>query len=377
MSNEEIVGATRLSSAHSLSSQHSAQRAPTRSTRTGPTWAEADLDRAWQAMARATHVLIPTHVNTDGDGVSSSLAMAEIARWANPAVRVTTCIPDGKLPPTLDFIPGVETMARFTGLPLPLDDVDLIIAPDVPEVRRFGPLYEAYQALFARVPTIIIDHHVARGEEPAIARFIDTSVIAVDSLIVRLCAQWGVPMTPLLATLLLIGITSDSSSFMRVEGNGAPTFRMLADLCDAGADITRVMDGLRRRKTPGMVAIWGALLSRATWTRHVLWTEVTPELLIETGADESDGEGLINWLVGTRGVGVAVIFYQGQGSWRASLRSTTPAVDVAAFARRYGGGGHVQASGCTFTGDIPERDAFLAALVEYTEAGIGSRAYSI
>ena len=116
------------------------------------------------------------------------------------------------------------------------------------------------------MPTIIVDHHVPRGVEPAIARFIDTSVIAVDSLIVRLCAQWGVPMTPLLATLLLTGITSDSSSFLRVEGNGAPTFRMIADLCDAGADITLVMDGLCRRKTPGMVAIWGALLSRATWT---------------------------------------------------------------------------------------------------------------
>jgi phosphoesterase RecJ-like protein len=331
------------------------------------------VDRAWEAMARATHVLIPTHVNTDGDGISSSLAMAEIVRVANPAARVTTCIPDGKLPPMLDFIPGVQTMALYTGLPLPLDDVDLIIAPDVPEVRRFGPLYEAYQSLFTRVPVIIVDHHVPRGDEAAIARFIDTSVIAVDSLIVRLCAQWGVPMTPLLATLLLIGISSDSSSFMRVEGNGAPTFRMLADLCEAGADYAGVMDGLRRSKTPGMVAVWGALLARATWVQHVLWTEVTPGLLVELGADESAGEGVVNWIVGTRGVGAAAIFYRGQGSWRASLRSTTPAVDVAAFARRYGGGGHVMASGCTFAGGASERDAFLAALVEYTEAGLARR----
>jgi phosphoesterase RecJ-like protein len=78
----------------------------------------------------------------------------------------------------------------------------------------------------------------------------------------------------------------------------------------------------------------------------------------------------VNWIVGTRGVGAAVIFYQGQGSWRASLRSTTPAVDVAAFARQYGGGGHVMASGCTFAGGLPERDAFLAALIAYTEAGL-------
>ena len=324
-------------------------------------------------MARARHVLIPTHVNTDGDGVSSALAMAAIVRVANPSATVTTCIPDGRLPPLLDFIPGVETMARYVGLPLPLDDVDLIIAPDVPEVRRFGPLYEAHRDLFARVPVIIVDHHVPRGEEPAIARFIDTSVIAVDSLIVRLCAQWGVPITSLLATLLLTGMTSDSGSFMRVEGNGAPTFRTIADLCDAGGDITLVMDGLRHRKTPGMVAAWGALLSRATWIGHLLWTEMTPAVLAETGADESDGEGVINWLVGTRGVGAAAIFYQMGGGWRFSLRSTTPAVDVAAFARRYGGGGHVQASGGTFAGGIAERDTFLQALAAYTDAGLRTK----
>ena len=59
-------------------------------------------------MASARHVLIPTHVNTDGDGISSALAMAEIVRVANPAAKVTTCIPDGRLPPTLDLIPGVR-----------------------------------------------------------------------------------------------------------------------------------------------------------------------------------------------------------------------------------------------------------------------------
>lgn len=323
-------------------------------------------------MAAARHVLIPTHVNTDGDGVSSALAMAAIVHVANPAAKVTTCIPDGKLPPMLDFIPGITTMARYTGQPLPLDDVDLIIAPDVPEVRRHGPLYAAYQELYARVPVIIIDHHIPRAAEPALARFIDTTCIAVDSLIVRLCAQWGVSLTPQLATLLLIGITSDSGSFTRTEGNGAPTFRMLADLCDAGADVAFVMEGLRRRKTPGMVALWGALLSRARWDGHVLWTEVTPEVLRETGADESDGEGVINWIVGTRGVGAAAIFYRLRDGWRAGLRSTTPAVDVSAFAQRYGGGGHVQASGCTIPGGIAERDAFLAALVTYTAQGLAA-----
>lgn len=341
-------------------------------TRSGPTWAAADLQRAWDAMASARHVLISTHINTDGDGVSSALVMAEIAHVANPAMQVTTIIPDGNMPPTLDFVPGIETMVCYTGQSLPLDDVDLIIAPDVPEVRRFGKFYDDHAALFARVPTIIVDHHVARGEEQAIAQFIDTSVIAVQSLIYRLIGQWGVTITPKMATLLLTGMVTDSGSFQRVEGNGAPTFRVVADLCDAGGDIALVMDGTRRRKMPGTVAAWGAILGHATWAGPVLWTEFTPEMIAATGANEVDGEGVINWLVGTRGVVTAAIFYRNRENegWRVGLRSTTPKVDVSAFARRYGGGGHVMASGCTFPGGLVERGVFLAALVEYAEAGL-------
>jgi len=349
-----------------------APASPTPSTRSGPTWDAADLQRAWDAMASARHVLISTHVNTDGDGVSSALTMAAIAQTANPHARVTTVIPDGNMPPTLDFVPGIETMVRYMGQPLSLDDVDLIIAPDVPEVRRFGPLYEDYQAVFARVPVIIVDHHVARGEEPALARFIDTSVIAAQSLIHRLIGQWGVPITPTMATLLLTGMVTDSGSFERVEGNGAPTFRTVAELCDAGGDFGLIMEGTRRRKMPGTVAAWGAILSHATWVGQVVWTEFTPEMIAATGANEVDGEGVINWLVGTRDVGAAVIFYRRGDGWRAGLRSTTPKVNVSAFAQRYGGGGHVMASGCTFPGGTAERDAFLAALVTYTEAGLAS-----
>ncbi|MHB8648308.1 MAG: hypothetical protein ACYDAR_21210, partial [Thermomicrobiales bacterium] len=73
MSDEAIMGGPlrnqRADNDHAQLSPQSSVLSP--SSRSGPTWTEADLSRAWEAMARATHVLIPTHVNTDGDGISS------------------------------------------------------------------------------------------------------------------------------------------------------------------------------------------------------------------------------------------------------------------------------------------------------------------
>ena len=62
----------------------------------------------------------------------------------------------------------------------------------------------------------------------------------------------------------------------------------------------------------------------------------------------------------------AVAFFKEMpdGTWRVSLRSKG-SVDVRAIASRFGGGGHVNASGCSATGDIAQlQQQFMQLLVD-------------
>ena len=82
-------------------------------------------------------------------------------------------------------------------------------------------------------------------------------------------------------------------------------------------------------------------------------------MLAAADASESGSGGVINFLTGTAGAHATVLLNRGEGEWRVGLRTLVEAVDVAAIAERFGGGGHRKAAGCRIVGDEAERDAFL------------------
>jgi phosphoesterase RecJ-like protein len=99
---------------------------------------------------------------------------------------------------------------------------------------------------------------------------------------------------------------------------------------------------------------------------RVIYIRVTPNMLKEAGAKEEELEGLSSYLSSVRnGIKVAAVLKEREdGTTRVSLRSN-PGVDVAAIARRFGGGGHAQAAGATIEATGKEAEwLFLKACEE-------------
>jgi phosphoesterase RecJ-like protein len=81
---------------------------------------------------------------------------------------------------------------------------------------------------------------------------------------------------------------------------------------------------------------------------------VDQQLARECGGTYEDTEGLVNLPLTVKDI-VAVAFFKenGPGEWRVSMRSKG-AIDVNAVAREFGGGGHMNASGCSARGVFAE-----------------------
>ena len=74
----------------------------------------------------------------------------------------------------------------------------------------------------------------------------------------------------------------------------------------------------------------------------------------EYEADKKDTEGVVNALLLTKGVQVAVFVYQlGEKEYKVSLRAKGKA-DMNKIAGRFNGGGHVKAAGCTIKGELED-----------------------
>jgi bifunctional oligoribonuclease and PAP phosphatase NrnA len=174
-----------------------------------------------------------------------------------------------------------------------------------------------------------------------------------------------------MATSLYTALVTDTGDFR--YSNATPrAFRAAARLVAAGAQPQSIAENLWEQVPERVVRLTAAVLAtlemRAAGRIAVIHCDRA--MLERTGASPEDTENLVNIPRSIAGVQIAALIKAfADGSVRVSLRSRE-ALDVQAVARRFGGGGHRNAAGCTIPGSLEEAGsallAELATLLEET-----------
>ena len=315
----------------------------------------------------ATTVLMPTHQNVDADGLSSPLALA--LALEQRGVRAIPMVSDGELPRSLRFLPGIDRVAVYGTDALP--EYDLLCLADCSDRRRLGDFYaDQPERVDGSVPMVNIDHHVT-NDRFGVVNIVEPDAASTAEIVAELLRLWGTRLTPEIAQNLLAGIYGDTLG-LRTPATTSRTMRTAADLVDAGANPTPIVDFLFRLKPRSTVCLWRRALDNVHWTGTLIWTELTDEIFAECGAVPSEAEGLVNFLAGTEGSRAAAILYANEQGWRVSLRSLLDEVDVAAIATVFGGGGHPRAAGVQIVGDEREKRRFLTSVAKLAAGSTGT-----
>lgn len=324
---------------------------------------EQEYRETWTALSAAERALVVTHANPDADAVASLLVTANLLGRTGAAV--IAAVGDGELPENLRFLPGV---GRLTPLnKLSIEGVDLVVMVDCADRHRAGPIFEQHQDWFdGHLPLANIDHHVTNARFGA-TNLVDPISAATCEVLARLIDIVGIAVDAADATCLFTGIQGDTLG-LRTPSTTSATLRVSANLLDAGADLDTIVDNLYRVKPFTTVKLWGEILATAKMEGPLVWAQVTPGALRRSGADQSEAEGIVNFIAGSRGALVGALLYQLHGGWRVSLRSIREDVDVSVLAARFGGGGHPRAAGCKLSGGDDARDAFLKDIGEQLSA---------
>lgn len=309
--------------------------------------------RVAERLAGATTVAVATHVNGDGDGWGSACALAYHLRTRGVEVTLLAATP---YPERFRFLLGADLEARRPdreGCEL-LADADVQVVVDASEVGRlgeFGPYYEPKR-------TVIIDHHaVASTPMSAALTFIDADAAATAELIYDVIAASGEPLSPEIARALYVGLVTDTGSFR--YSNATPhAHRLAARLMEAGADPEALYGPLFANVSSAELAILQEALSRLRIDEELglTWAALPVEVTRHHGRLE-DYEVVIEHLRNLEGTRVAALFRELEdGTVKVSLRSSA-AVNVAAVASAFGGGGHEKAAGAVIEGDLSEVSA--------------------
>ncbi len=282
--------------------------------------------------------LVTSHARPDGDAIGSALGLMHLLEALGKDVVIAFADP---IPLVYRGFPGIDRIVSE----LPAVPPDAAILLECDSVERTGFPYIEARML------INIDHHLS-GQPFADFNWIDPQASAVGAMIYDLVLASGMKMLPEIATSLYLAVLTDTGSFTFATTTAA-TFALAQHLVESGADPHRIAEAVYFSNSPGKVRLLGAALRNMHIEGPVAWSSVSEAEIEEAEAVVEDCEGVVNYLIGIAGVEAAVFFRElprGR-QFRLSMRSKG-AIDVAAVAERFGGGGHRNASGCTVEGTL-------------------------
>lgn len=296
------------------------------------------------ALDDARDVVLTTHVNADGDGTGSEIALAEwlLARGKSVHIVNPTAFPDAYrfLVPRDDLVVDLAD-ARAAAV---LKACDTVCVLDTGEVGRIGKVANATRD--RRV--VVIDHHLP-GDDPVQGVDVrDAVACATGELVYDLMvlADGEAGWTQTAVDAMYTAILTDTGSF-RFANSTPRAHAIAADLIARGVD----PEDIYRRVYATVPLRRIALLRHALGNLEVdpelplAWITVERAVMDELGCTVDDLEGVVEHARSIEGTEVAVLFRDtSDGATKVSLRSSGD-VDVNAIARRFNGGGHAKASG--------------------------------
>ena len=309
------------------------------------------------------HVCLTTHVNPDGDGLGSEVGLALLLQALGCEVSIAN---PTQTPERFAFLfREHDRLDRSAEAVKALRTADVIVVLDISDLGRLGMLSRTVAE--RGVPVACIDHHVSPGTLPAGPRYVDPTAAATGELIceIALANRW--PLTPPVARALYVALITDTGGF-RFSNTHPRTLRIAAELLETGLDPEDIYLDVYANAPKGRPKLLAETLGTMVVEDDVglAWVTVPPGALERHGVGVDDLDGVVEFPRSVAGVRMALLFREmSQGRVKVSLRSVGE-VDVAAFARPYGGGGHVHASGVALSGSLPEVQAqILAAARQY------------
>ena len=319
-----------------------------------------ELDQVVEEIRQADKLLLTTHENPDGDALGSLLSMHWILEQLGKDSLMFMSPDEFPLP----WEYRAWTFERLVGSP-PEDVAErTIVFLDCGNIDRMPVDFLQADGLHI----LNIDHHHDNTRFGTV-NLVCSAASCTAEIVWRISKDLGAEITPDIARALYVGLVTDTGRFM-YENTTPEAHRMAAELIEAGVEPHQVY----RRLYEDLPLRRLHLLQRALASveRHddgtITIAHLTKGDYEETGALETDSEGVVDHMRAVEGTAVAVLVREllseeRVGMRKVSLRATDTRVDVSRVAREFGGGGHPQAAGFSTSMPYPELVGRLRELV--------------
>lgn len=291
------------------------------------------MHEALELLKKYDTVIIHRHTNPDGDAMGSQIGLKNLLLDNFPEKKV--------------YVVG-DGAGRFSFM-------DGSVMDEIPDETYKGALAvildSAEHSLVSddrytlAEKTLRIDHHIF-CEKFADVEIVETAYESCAGLVTHLAREWGLTINTSAAKALFTGIVTDSGRF-RYDSTTPRTFSDAAFLLEKGFNPTEIYDKLYVDDFSMIKMRAGFVLDIRFTKNNVAYIYSDRKKVDSLGvSDFTVSRGMVNVMAEIRGVDVWVNFTEStDGTVLAELRSRN--LDINKIAVKYGGGGHLKASGAS------------------------------
>ena len=311
---------------------------------------EIDKNNRWSAVQEildgAENIIMSTHMNPDGDGLGSQLAMAD---YLESKGKKFTILNPSPVPEDLYFLSEYADFRHYDRQTQKhiLAAADLAIIFDIGDYNRLGHLGEDLEELGIKL--LSIDHHPHQEPNGFSHSVHDVTACATGYLIYDFLKYANGSMETIslkAAEGLYVALMTDTGSF-RFNNTDAAAHEMAGELIRFGVRPYELYQQVYESAPVEKVKLLGAVLENIHLSAggKLAWFIVTREMIKEAGASSTHVGGFTDTVRSVKGVEVAVMLHEiADNKTRLNFRSKGR-VKIDDLARQFGGGGHPFAAG--------------------------------
>ncbi|MGA2622828.1 MAG: bifunctional oligoribonuclease/PAP phosphatase NrnA [Bacteroidota bacterium] len=307
----------------------------------------ADIELIRRIIEQQGSFVLTTHVNPDGDGLGSELALAQLLRKLGKKVCI---INHSKTPDNYEWLDADTEIVHFS----PERDQASILAAEVifildtNQSERLRTMQQV--VLQSTAKKIVIDHHL-EAHPFADHYLIDIDATSTGEIVYNIIkAIDGKFFDRDIARSLYAAIMTDTGSF-RYPRTDPETHRIAAHLIECGADPTEIFAHVYEDWPLGRMRLLGEMLDsmKLAYDGKLAYVICTKEMFNRTGTTEVETDDFTTYPMSVRGVLVGILFNELKDGVKISFRSKG-SIPINELAKEFGGNGHLNAAGARLHG---------------------------
>lgn len=333
---------------------------------------QANIDKVETYFERAEKIVIVTHISPDGDAIGSSLGLFH---FLNSQGKTTHIIVPNAFPDFLRWMPGAKDIVRYDKYKeyadKLLNEADVICCLDFNALSRIGDMSQSVADAPGR--KVMIDHHL--DPEPFCRITISHPQISSTSeLAFRLICRMGCfdDISFEGAECIYTGMMTDTGGFT-YNSNNREIYFIISELLSKGIDKDEIYRKVFNTYSEGRLRLMGYVL----YEKMQVFPQFRAALIWLTKNEQNrfhyvkgDTEGFVNIPLQIKGICFSAFLREDteKNMIKISLRSVGQFPCNKVATEFFNGGGHLNASGGEFYGNMNEAiEVFKQALVKYED----------